>query len=200
MSNTQSRHHCKREQMRGHKFSKRGITASITESVIPRQRDLSDAISSHEFHQALSLADPRTRARWISETGAREQQNGLFVLPSKKNGHAYTPTEFRTLVRWWLGEQIYPGPRSCPMEKCTQPLGPEGDHALACKSGHGITSRHNALAAEFSSECSKAGFTTQREMSLGNKGPGHLRSAMLPRTREDNGKRLTRLGTSSRQW
>ena len=58
------------------------------------------------------------------------------------------------------------------MEKCTQPLGPEGDHALACKSGHGITSRHNALAAEFSSECSKAGFTTQREMSLGNKGPG----------------------------
>ena len=81
-------------------FSKRGITESSTETVIPRQRDLSDAISSHEFHQALSLADPRTRARWISETGHGAAE-WAFVLPSKKNGHAYTPTEFRTLVRWW---------------------------------------------------------------------------------------------------
>ena len=148
-----------------------GTDESVDDLVVPRQRDLSHAISSHEFRNALAHTDPRTRARWISETG-EDASEWAFVLLSKKDGFAYTPTEFRTLVRWWLGENIYPGPRPCPMEKCTQPLGPEGDHTLSCKSGHGITSRHNALASQFSDECKKAGLAPKREVNLGNKGPG----------------------------
>ena len=144
---------------------------SGTELVIPRQRDLSHAIANQEFHEAFAKADLRTRARWISETGEGASE-WAFVIPSKKTGLAFTPTEFRTLTRWWLGDPIYPASRPCPMEKCTLPLDPEGDHALGCKSGHGIIARHNALAAQFTSECKKAGFTPRREVSLGNKGPG----------------------------
>ena len=139
--------------------------------VIPRQRDLSHAISSHAFEHALAHADPSTRARWSSETGEGASE-WAFVLPSKKNGFAYAPTEFRMLIRWWLGETIYPGLRPCPMEKCKQPLGPGGEHALACKCGHGVTARHSALVSQFSAECSKAGLAPQREVSLGNIGPG----------------------------
>ena len=58
------------------------------------------------------------------------------------------------------------------MDKCGLPLGPEGDHALSCKSGHGIIARHNALARQFSLDCNRSGLTTKREVSLDNTGPG----------------------------
>ena len=152
-------------------YSNNNEQESSQELVIPRQRDLSHAIASREFREAFSRADLRTRARWISETGEGASE-WAFVIPSKKNGLAYTPTEFRTLVQWWLGDAIYPASRPCPMEKCALPLDPEGDHALVCKCGHGIIARHNAIAGQFSSECAKAGFTPRREVSLGNTGPG----------------------------
>ena len=138
---------------------------------IPRQRDLSHAISARDFEEDYARADPRTRARWLSQTGDGAS-NWAFTVPSTLCGHAYTPTEFRTLIRWWLGESIYPQGHNCPIPNCRLPLGPGGDHALACKCGHGIITRHNALAEQFSAECSKAGLSPQREVSLGNRGPG----------------------------
>ena len=43
---------------------------------------------------------------------------------------------------------------------------------MLCKNGHGIISRHNALAQQFTSFCSRAFLAPQREKSLGNRGPG----------------------------
>ena len=141
------------------------------ELAVPRQRDLSHAISARDFDNSYASADPRTRARWISQSG-EGASNWAFTIPSALCGHAYTATEFRTLIRWWLGENIYPQGRNCPAPNCRLPLGPEGDHALACKCGHGIITRHNTLAEQFSAECTKAGLSPQREVSLGNRGPG----------------------------
>ena len=146
-------------------------TESRPKLVIPRQRELSQAISSHEYELEYAKADARTRARWVSQTG-KGASEWAFVTPSKNNGHAFTPTEFRILTRWWLGNDVYPKARPCPMDKCGLPLGPEGDHALSCKSGHGIIARHNALARQFSLDCNRSGLTTKREVSLDNTGPG----------------------------
>ena len=139
--------------------------------VIPRQRELSQVISASQYLADYKNADDKTRARWVSQTGEGASE-WAFVIPSKTSGFAFTSAEFRTLTRWWLGEKIYPKARPCPMDKCGLPLGPEGDHALSCKSGHGIIARHNALARQFARDCTNAGLTTKREVSLHNTGPG----------------------------
>ena len=67
---------------------------------------------------------------------------------------------------------VFPEDRTCPAEGCTLPLLKNGEHAILCKNGHGLISRHNALAHQFTSFCSKAFLQPQREKSLGNRGPG----------------------------
>ena len=137
----------------------------------PNQQSLSRAIAAHEFRLAYEAADPPTRARWLSQSG-EGAGNWAFALPSKELGYAFSPTEFRALTRWWLGADIYQNLRPCPMDKCEQPLEPNGTHALVCKSGYGLISRHNALVDHFSDVCSKAHLAPQREVSLGNRGLG----------------------------
>ena len=137
----------------------------------PKQQTISRAIAAREFYRALEAADQETRARWLSQSG-EAAANWAFVLPSKELGYALTPTEFRALARWWLGADVYDTPRPCPMDKSNQPLGSDGQHALACKSGYGLISRHNALVEHFCDVCTKAHLAPQREVSLGNHGPG----------------------------
>ena len=80
------------------------------EMIIPRQQQLSQVISQQEFNTAYEKADPRTRARWISESG-KGAGSWAFVTPSRTKGYAFTPTEFRTLSRGWLGMDVYPEDR-----------------------------------------------------------------------------------------
>ena len=141
------------------------------EMVIPRQQQLSQAISQQEFTTAYGQADPRTRARWVSQSG-KGAGSWAFVTPSRSKGFAFTPTEFRTLSRWWFGMDIYGQDRPCPANGCSLHLQKNGEHALLCKNGHGLITRHNALCVEFASFCSKANMAPQREKSLGNRGPG----------------------------
>ena len=138
---------------------------------IPRQRVISYAIAAHAFSQEYETTDARTRARWISQCGTGAS-SWAFVTPSKDLGHAFTPTQFRTLARWWLGVDIYHEDSTCPMPKCSLPLDSKGDHALSCKHGHGIVTRHNAVTDQFADVCSRARLAPQREKSLGNRGPG----------------------------
>ena len=138
---------------------------------VPRQKQLSHIISEHEFGQAFYNADIKTRTRWISQSG-KGAGDWAFSTPSKDLGFAFTPAEFRALVRWWLGAQLVPSVQPCPMEKCKMSIGLDGDHALVCKSGHGIMARHNSLCLQFAQECSKAQLAPQREKTLGNHGPG----------------------------
>ena len=141
------------------------------ETIVPRQKHLSHAIAEQEFYAAYARADARTRARWVSQSG-KGAGNWVFVTPSKQRGLAFTPTEFRTLSRWWLGVDVFPEDKPCPAESCALPLLKNGEHALLCKNGHGIIARHNSLAQQFTSFCSKAQLGPRREMSLGNRGPG----------------------------
>ena len=141
------------------------------ELVIPKQQQLSQAIAEQEMLTEYEKADPRTRARWVSQSG-KGAGNWVFVTPSRSRGFAFSPTEFRTLSRWWLGMGIYPEVSPCPAKGCTLPLQRNGEHALCCKNGHGLITRHNAFCDQFSSFCSKADMAPQREKSLGNRGPG----------------------------
>ena len=138
---------------------------------VPRQKDISYAISATEFSHAYENADARTRARWASQCG-KGASSWAFVTPSRDTGHAFNPTEFRILSRWWLGVPVYGEEGTCPKGNCTLPLDIHGDHALTCKHGDGIIGRHNALADHFADTCSNARLAPQREKSLGNRGPG----------------------------
>ena len=102
----------------------------------------------------------------------RGRKLGFRNSPPRPEANAFTHTEFRTLTRWWLGMDVFPEDRPCPADGCTLPLLKNGEHALLCKNGHGIILRHNALAQQFTSFCSRAFLAPQREKSLGNRGPG----------------------------
>ena len=161
----------KRKRPRSTQNNMEADRATAPEMVIPRQQQLSQAISQQKFTTAYEQADPRTGARWVSESG-KGAGRWDFVTPSRSKGYAFTPTEFRTLSRWWLGSDIYQEDRPCPAKGCALPLQKNGEHALLCKNGHGLTTRHNAVCEQFTAFCRKADMAPQREKSLGNRGPG----------------------------
>ena len=65
------------------------------------------------------------------------------VIPSTSLALHLDPIEFRVAVKWWLGLDTSQGSQCafCPAHS----LDPLGHHALTCKCGGDVITRHNAL-------------------------------------------------------
>ena len=93
------------------------------------------------FKSSLPLRD---QARFALQSQAHA---GQWMAPPAGSGptHFYSPSEYRNLLRWWLGAPILPlawAGTPCPF--CTEPLDVFGDHLVACHK-NGMTDRHNRV-------------------------------------------------------
>ena len=81
-------------------------------------------------------------------------------------GFAHTDfpdTEYRLLLRWWLGLPILPVGVTlpgCPL--CRGSIDPFGDHFLCCEQ-NGSTQRHNAFRNAFHEMCVRYGIEVEKE-------------------------------------
>ena len=91
-----------------------------------------------------SSLNERDRARFALQS---QPHAGQWMSPPAGCGpyHAYSPREYRLLLRWWLGSSILPDAWSgspCPF--CQTAMDPKGDHLVSCHR-NGLTERHHRL-------------------------------------------------------
>ena len=106
------------------------------------QKMLSTKVNNHLFNLLLGNSFPADRARLLS-VSSPHAASWISVIPSKGLGLHLEPSEFQVAIKWWLGLDTSSGAMCalCPGSV----LDPLGHHALTCKRGGDVVSRHNKL-------------------------------------------------------
>ena len=129
-----------------------------------KQRDLSAAIDAVALKEEFAAATRTSRRRLTSESGLHASR-WLTVVPDPARFQDFTSREYITLLRWWLGMDVYPTTGPCPL--CSQQMDPRGYHALVCKKGGGKVYRHHTLCNVYATYAKGAFLAPQREKSVG---------------------------------
>ena len=87
------------------------------------------------------------------------------MVPSTGLGLHLDPAECQTAIKWWLGLDTSRG-SLCPF--CSGiSLDPLGHHAISCRHGGFVVSRHNNLRDTIAYFCRRAHLSVQLEMGHG---------------------------------
>lgn len=126
--------------------SQNGETVSYNRAtmIMPHsQRLLSEGICARLHATLQASLPPKGKQRLLSESGFQAHA-WLTATPSRELNQSFAPAEFRTLVRWWLGEPVYSADRTCPA--CSSPCLRDGYHALVCAHGGSRIHRHHSIS------------------------------------------------------
>eukprot|EP00731_Ephydatia_muelleri_P014825 Em0008g545a len=128
------------------------LVGSTVDSPIP-QKALSFKIDTEHFRALLDSSSPANKARLLSAS-ASHASSWLSVVPSVELGLHLDPHEFCVGIKWWLGLDISRG-LSCSLCPNTA-LDLLGHHAVTCKKGGDVVTRHNRLRDVFVDFCHQA--------------------------------------------
>lgn len=134
------------------------------------QRQLSQSIDE-ELSATEWESLSRDSRRRVTSQGGPGASSWLTVVPDNTLGFCFAPMEYITLLKWWLGEQVYGADFTCP--SCGQLNDRLGYHAQVCKKGGDIVHRHHSMCNETSNFCRAAYLAPRREVSV----EGHSRPA-----------------------
>jgi hypothetical protein len=130
------------------------------------QQEISWEIEDKALMKELGATSILEAARIRAQSGPHAA-DWLTVIPNPDWGFAYTPAEFVTLVRWWLGERVFPEGTTC--RHCGSANDVEGYHALTCRCWGGRIYRHHALANILTSYLRAAHHGAKREKGVDGK-------------------------------
>ena len=113
------------------------------------------------FQSLLISSSPANRARLLSES-ALHAASWLSVTPSVQVGLHLDPNELQTAIKWWLGLDTSGGSMCllCP----DTALDTLGHHAVTCRRGGDVVTRHNCLRDTFVDLCRNAHLSVQVEV------------------------------------
>ena len=115
-----------------------------------RQKDLSCKLEDSQFNELFANSSLPDRARLLSVSSPHAGA-WLSVIPSPGLNLHLDPLEFQTAIQWWLGMSV--SQRTiCPF--CpAHSLDSLGHHALTCKHGGDVVTRHNRLRVVYVESC-----------------------------------------------
>ncbi|KAL5515639.1 hypothetical protein EMCRGX_G000834 [Ephydatia muelleri] len=107
-----------------------------------QQHKLSSMLDTHMFNLMLENSFIADRARLLSVSSAHAS-SWLSVVPSQGLGLHLDPPVHQIAIKWWLGLDTSLGSQCalCPGIA----LDPLGHHAITCKRGGDVVTRHNTL-------------------------------------------------------
>ncbi|KAL5467311.1 hypothetical protein EMCRGX_G031522 [Ephydatia muelleri] len=138
------------------------VEAINVESVLspPIQKTLSSKFDDHLFNNLITISSLADKARllFISSPHASAW---LSVTPSEGLGLHLDPPVFQIAVKWWLGLDTSEGSQ-CIL--CPGVLDHLGHHAVTCKYGGDVVSRHNKIRDILVETCRRAHIGVQMEV------------------------------------
>ena len=139
---------------------------SITTSNLT-QKLLSAKLEDQQFTKLFANASLPDRARLLSISSPHSSA-WLSVTPSPRLNLHLDPSEFQVAIKWWLGLPVSQG-QLCP-QCMSHSLDQFGHHALSCKNGPDVVSRHNRVRDTLFEFCQRACLGAQLEAgsSLGH--------------------------------
>ena len=124
------------------------------------QKVLSNKIDNHLFNILYEQSSAADRARLLSASSPHAA-SWVSVIPSEGLGLHLQPSEFQVAIKWWLGLDTSCG-SICPL--CPgRVLDPLGHHALTCKHGGDVVTRHNKLSDTLAETCRRAHLSVKVE-------------------------------------
>ena len=139
------------------------------------QKVLSCKIGNHLFNTLYEQSSAANRARLLS-VSSPHAASWVSAIHSEGLGLHLQPSEFQVAIKWWLGLDTSCG-SICPL--CPgKVLDPLGHHALTCKSGGDVVSRHNKLRDTLAETCRRAHLSVKVEAGSNlSKDHSHTRPA-----------------------
>eukprot|EP00731_Ephydatia_muelleri_P024463 Em0016g734a len=119
------------------------ITSLTTSNLT--QKLLSAKLEDQQFTKLFANASLPDRARLLSISSPHSSA-WLSVTPSPRLNLHLDPSEFQVAIKWWLGLPISQG-QLCP-QCMSHSLDQFGHHALSCKNGPDVVSRHSRSPME----------------------------------------------------
>ena len=139
------------------------VEAINVESVLlspPIQKTLSSKFDDHLFNNLITLSSLADKARLLSISSPHASA-WLSVTPSEGLGLHLDPPVFQIAVKWWLGLDTSEGSQ-CTL--CPGVLDHLGHHAVTCKYGGDVVSRHNKIRDILVETCRRAHIGVQVEV------------------------------------
>ena len=136
------------------------VEAINVESVLlspPIQKTLSSKFDDHLFNNLITLSSLADKASLLSISSPHASA-WLSVTPSEGLGLHLDPPVFQIAVKWWLGLDTSENSQ-CTL--CPSVLDHLGHHAVTCKYGGDVVSRHNKIRVE---TCRRAHIDVQVEV------------------------------------
>ncbi|KAL5479457.1 hypothetical protein EMCRGX_G022983 [Ephydatia muelleri] len=125
-----------------------------------QQHKLSSMLDTHMFNLMLENSSIADRERLLSVSSAHAS-SWLSVVPSQGLGLHLDPPVHQIAIKWWLGLDTSQGSQCalCPGIA----LDPLGHHAITCKRGGDVVTRHNTLRDVLAEICHRAHLGVQVE-------------------------------------
>ena len=132
------------------------VLAGTSQKVLSRRTD------EYQLQKLVeSFTDSvRDRARLVALTRPKAREF-LNSVPNRRAGTYLRNDQWVAVVRYSLGEPVYPSDMQCPA--CHQPADRWGHHAFVCGTGGETISRHNALREGLIRLAQSAGHNPKRE-------------------------------------
>lgn len=110
------------------------------ETLNKKQKELSKNLEAVLYQDYKGSLPHKDKARLLSEATKR---SGAWLRVTPDYMHSFSPREFTTLIKMWLGADVYPQDPSC--RKCHKPMDTKGLHATICSTTGDRIQRHNAV-------------------------------------------------------
>ena len=130
----------------------------------PPQSSLSKKVDGLAFQSLLSSSSQVNKARLLS-VSAPFAGSWISTIPSLGLNLHLDSAECQMALRWWLGQNTAGG-SSCPFCPDTV-LDPLGHHAVSCRHGGFVVTRHNLLRDILAGFCRRAHLSVKIEVGYG---------------------------------
>ena len=126
------------------------------------QKSLSGKLDDHVFNLLLNSSSVADKARLLS-VSSPHAASWLSVGPSESLGLHMDPPVFQVAIKWWLGLDVSEG---SPCALCPgSTLDHLGHHAVICKYGGDVVTRHNMIRDILVETCRRAHIGVKVEVS-----------------------------------
>ena len=127
------------------------VESLLTSSV--SQKYLSGKLDDRVFNMLLNSSSVADKARLLS-VSSPHAASWLSVVPSENLGLHLDPPVFQVAIKWWLGLDTSEGSQCALCPGST--LDHLGHHAVTCKYGGDVVSRHNRIRDILVETCRRA--------------------------------------------